>query len=175
MGDSANAARHALELKKRSDAKSFAELIDEIKNDRRRYTVQPRLAEGLRLALAITRLEGIPAKSMTWQRFATAEREILLNSHSSIDADCRPFGRPMVTLLTPPAHGSISVREMPLTVGRLQRGRLGTKDCRGVHNVGIGVYYQPDPGFRGNDQVIYRVSFPSTIYFDDTIDIMVFP
>jgi len=77
-------------------------------------------------------------------------------------------------LLSPPAHGAIETREIPVIVGLQQRGRLGARNCRGVKNLGIGVYYQPHADFQGTDRVIYRVSFPSYIYFDDTFDIVVF-
>jgi DNA-binding SARP family transcriptional activator len=171
MGDTTNAARHAAELKRLSVTRSFA---DSIHDSRGRGYIQPRLMDGLRLALAAAEAGALPTKGMRHQRFSAAGREVFLNSHSSVDDECEHNGLPVVTVLEPPAHGAVDTRELRVIVG-WQRGRIGPRNCGGVSNLGIGVYYRPRPGFHGNDRVTYRVSFPSAVYFDDTFDIVIYP
>jgi DNA-binding SARP family transcriptional activator len=194
LGDSENAARYAAEVKEQALPNAFGGLLHYISQDAsKRRAHQPRLIEGLRRAFASELAAVAPpsrpapiatatpaavvtaAPNMTWKRFAQAGQEVLINRHASLDDDCRQNGFPALTLLQQPAHGRIEVRRERLESGSLQRGRPGKTDCRGVDAVGIGVYYQPQPGFSGSDRLVYRLTFPTAVYFEDTIEITVSP
>jgi DNA-binding SARP family transcriptional activator len=123
-------------------------------------------------------LDGVPVPMGTkfeYQRYAPAGQEILIGSHSAADKNCVHDGFPVIAIMTPPAHGTISTRERPVIMSGQRR--FYPTHCRGVSNTGIGVHYQPAEGFVGVDRVAYRVSYrtPPITHYDLVMEITVFP
>ena len=71
-------------------------------------------------------------------------------------ADCSPVNDVRITVLTPPAHGSVTTRPDTVIAGA---SRFGAADCSGRPVAGMGVYYLPQPGFHGADRFDYDASF----------------
>jgi hypothetical protein len=80
----------------------------------------------------------------------SAGQEVKVGRYASWTVFCGPIPITVITK-NEPAHGKISIRaeNWVMTGGQ----RLGTIDCTGKILQGVGVYYMPQPGFRGDDQV----------------------
>jgi hypothetical protein len=123
-------------------------------------------------------LDSVPVPSGTifeYQRYAPAGQEILIGSHSAATKDCAHDGFPVISIVTPPTHGTVSTRERPVIMGGQRR--FHPNHCRSVSNLGLGVHYRPAEGFVGIDRVVYRVQFvtPPIAHYDMIMDIAVFP
>lgn len=105
----------------------------------------------------------------TWRISTTAGKEVKITSHSSFDNQCRWHGvYPDVITISGPFHGRIALRKIVNTVGARSIG--GYKHhCFAKKIPGIGIYYRPNPGFRGEDRVSYKVLFPRRVFQDTAI------
>lgn len=103
-------------------------------------------------------------------RRTTEGREVRLSTEVSWDHQCQRQGTPMVTVVAPPSSGEISTRPASKTV---QGNLVGSTSCAGMRMEGVGVFYAPQPGFRGSDHVRYDVRFPNgqTIHFIAHIEV----
>lgn len=85
------------------------------------------------------------------------DEEVLLDRHTALDRRCRRQGYPIITMLRPPTHGSISLRHEYQIVA----SRYGYREtCKGLSRMGTAIYYTPEWGFAGEDQVTYRIFWP---------------
>lgn len=101
----------------------------------------------------------IPAQSTStpeFRRIGTAGGRILISSHAEWDRFCRARAVPSVTVLQQPKHGHIEIEETDFVI---TSARAST-DCLGQTTHGRSVTYIPDDGFRGVDQMIFRVTSP---------------
>jgi hypothetical protein len=107
--------------------------------------------------------------SRTFRVSTRAGKEVKINSHSRFNAQCVVIGTPSVTTTVKPAHGSVILRDVVHQVGT----RTTAETCNKKWMRGIGIYYRPNPGFRGEDRFSYDVYFAPNWVFRDTAIITV--
>ncbi len=92
-----------------------------------------------------------PAVPRTYVVDTTAGAEHALHAHASWNGNCTQRPAPVITVITAPANGTISIRHEPVLIA----DSTGSK-CLGMTYDGSRVYYRPNEGFRGTEQVVYR-------------------
>ncbi|MEO6972872.1 MAG: Ig-like domain-containing protein [Rhodoferax sp.] len=100
------------------------------------------------------------------RRDTVAGREVRIFTYAEHHRDCGQSSLPIVTILTQPAHGSVSVRKNSVVAGR---SRFGAPDCSGQTYEGQGIWYLPAAGFSGPDQFDYTVDLGNGIAHDTAI------
>lgn len=99
----------------------------------------------------------------TWRRSTTTGQEVRIFTYVQHRSDCTQGPDPRITIRTPPAHGSATVRAGTVTIGP---SRFGATDCSGRVLSGLGVWFVPEPGFSGADQFDYEVQFTNGVAQD---------
>lgn len=99
----------------------------------------------------------------TWRRSTTAGQEVRIFTYVQHRSDCSQGPDPRITIRTPPAHGTATVRPGTITIGP---SRFGATDCSGRSLSGLGVWFVPEPGFRGTEQFDYEVQFTNGVAHD---------
>ncbi len=80
-----------------------------------------------------------------------AGTEHSLHAHASWSGNCMQRPDPAITVIDAPHNGTISVRHEPIVI----TDSTGSK-CMGKTFDGSRVYYKPNDGFHGTEQVAYR-------------------
>ena len=81
----------------------------------------------------------------------SAGTEHALHSHASWSNNCTQRPDPVITVIAAPANGTISVRHEPIVITESSSSK-----CMGMTFDGSRVYYKPNDGFHGAEQVAYR-------------------
>ncbi len=92
-----------------------------------------------------------PLVQRTFVVEASAGAEHVLHAHASWNGNCTQRPAPVITVIAPPANGTISVRREPIVITDSTSSK-----CLGMTFDGSRVYYKPNDGFRGTEQVAYR-------------------
>jgi hypothetical protein len=102
----------------------------------------------------------------TFHRKATAGKEVRVVTYVKHHEDCSQKEPPTITVTSQPAHGHVSTRPGSVKTGP---SRLGSVDCTGKRFDGISLWYQPDPGYTGTDQLRFDAFFSNGIVHDTAI------
>jgi len=107
--------------------------------------------------LTLAACGSIPVKEYNYSSWGGAESRTV--SYHGIDRDCATK-RPNIKVLESPANGTISIRDekMKIPGGPADIGSKGT--CIGRNVIGRVVYYTPNDGFKGKDEMLIDVVFP---------------
>lgn len=76
-----------------------------------------------------------------------ANTRTLLGSTALVGPDCTLMAN-TTRIIQRPKHGIVDIRVEPHTIGADDE-RL--RQCQGIEINGVAIYYQPEPGFRGED------------------------
>ena len=85
---------------------------------------------------------------------AVAGKSHRLGVYGNVQKDCTSGPLPTIRVLTPPKHGELNVRSGKLKVGRISR-------CPKLEATAQGVFYKPNPTYKGADEVSYQVKSAS--------------
>ena len=77
-----------------------------------------------------------------------------LGVYGNVQKDCTSGPLPTVRVVTPPKHGELNVRSGKLKAGRISR-------CPKLEATAQGVFYKPNPAYKGADEVSYEVKSAS--------------
>jgi hypothetical protein len=102
----------------------------------------------------------------TFQRSVRAGGEVRIFTYARWHRDCSPAEPPSIEILTPPAHGTTSIRPAPLTVDQIREGEA---DCTGKTYTGTSLRYAPTAGFHGTDRFDWNVYGTSEISHDSVV------
>ena len=106
------------------------------------------------------------ATERTVHRNTLGGREVHILTYTKHHRDCGQGSQPIVTILTQPAHGSVSVRTNSVVAGH---SRFSSPDCSGQTYEGQGIWYVPAAGFSGSDKFDYTVDLGNGIAHDTAI------
>lgn len=101
-------------------------------------------------ALAQERL----GREQVFHRHGKPGERVRIFTYTRFASDCRPLSPPSVRIAVQPAHGAVVTEPASTEVRVLTEGAA---DCTGRTIEGIGVFYEPAPGFRGADRFEYDV------------------
>ena len=73
-----------------------------------------------------------------------------LGVYGNVQKDCTSGPLPTVRVVTPPKHGELNVRSGKLKAGRISR-------CPKLEATAQGIFYKPNPAYKGVDDVSYEV------------------
>ena len=91
----------------------------------------------------------------TIRRTGASGQEIRVFTYTPHRSDCSATGDAQISVAVNPAHGTVTVRPGSVVAGPSQ---FGAVDCSGRTLAGTGVWYLPQPGFRGSDRFEYDVT-----------------
>jgi hypothetical protein len=77
-----------------------------------------------------------------------------LGVYGNVQKDCTSGPLPTVRVVTPPKHGELNVRSGKLKAGRISR-------CPKLEATAQGIFYKPNPTYKGADEVSYEVKSAS--------------
>ncbi|WP_201859956.1 4-aminobutyrate aminotransferase [Microvirga soli] len=77
-----------------------------------------------------------------------------LGVYGNVQKDCTSGPLPTVRVVTPPKHGELNVHSGKLKAGRISR-------CPKLEATAQGVFYKPNPSYKGADEVSYEVKSAS--------------
>ncbi len=100
------------------------------------------------------------------QRQTTAGQAVRIWPYVKLNHRCQQNGTPQISLLTPPAHGSIEQRSEEVAITTVLPGG---NDCRGKSAPGIAVWYTPAAGFKGQERFDYQVTYGSLSRHDTIV------
>jgi hypothetical protein len=83
-----------------------------------------------------------------------AGKQHRLGVYGNVQKDCTLGPLPTVRVVTPPKHGELNVRSGKLKAGRISR-------CPKLEATALGVFYKPNPSYKGADEVSYEVKSAS--------------
>jgi hypothetical protein len=89
-----------------------------------------------------------------------------LGVYGNVQKDCTSGPLPTVRVVTPPKHGELNVRSGKLKAGRISR-------CPKLEATAQGVFYKPNPAYKGADEVSYEVKSASGKVESHTVRITV--
>jgi hypothetical protein len=89
-----------------------------------------------------------------------------LGVYGNVQKDCTSGALPTVRVATPPKHGELNVRSGKLKAGRISR-------CPKLEAAAQGVFYKPNPSYKGTDEVSYEVKSASGKVESHTVRITV--
>ena len=89
-----------------------------------------------------------------------------LGVYGNVQKDCTSGRLPTVRVETPPKHGELNVRSGKLKAGRISR-------CPKLEATAQGVFYKPNPTYKGADEVSYEVKSASGKVESHTVRITV--
>jgi hypothetical protein len=81
---------------------------------------------------------------------AVSGKAVRLGLYEDVSKECAPGPLPEVKVITPPKHGSFTVRSGKTKAGALKR-------CPKLEVPAQGVYYQANANYTGTDEVAYEV------------------
>jgi hypothetical protein len=77
-----------------------------------------------------------------------------LGVYGNVQKGCTSGPLPTVRVVTPPKHGELNVRSGKLKAGRISR-------CPRLEATAQGIFYKPNPAYKGADKVSYEVKSAS--------------
>jgi hypothetical protein len=89
-----------------------------------------------------------------------------LGVYGNVQKDCTSGPLPTVRVVTPPKHGELNVRSGKLKAGRISR-------CPKLEATAQGIFYKPNPAYKGADEVSYEVKSASGKVESHTVRITV--
>jgi hypothetical protein len=89
-----------------------------------------------------------------------------LGVYGNVQKDCTSGLLPTVRVVTPPKHGELNVRSGKLKAGRITR-------CPKLEATAQGIFYKPNPTYKGADEVSYEVKSASGKVESHTVRITV--
>ena len=89
-----------------------------------------------------------------------------LGVYGNVQKDCTSGPLPTVRVVIPPKHGELNVRSGKLKAGRISR-------CPKLEATAQGVFYKPNPTYKGADEVSYEVKSASGKVESHTVRITV--
>jgi hypothetical protein len=89
-----------------------------------------------------------------------------LGVYGNVQKDCTSGPLPTVRVVTPPKHGELNVRSGKLKAGRISR-------CPKLEATAQGIFYKPNPAYKGADEVSYEVKSASGKLESHTVRITV--
>jgi hypothetical protein len=89
-----------------------------------------------------------------------------LGVYGNVQKDCTSGPLPTVRVVTPPKHGELNVRSGKLKAGRISR-------CPKLEATAQGIFYKPNPAYKGADEVSYEVKSASRKVESHTVKITV--
>ena len=111
------------------------------------------MVKRLAVLAAATLLLSATAHSDDNGRTVPANRETAIGFHAAIsDLHCAHTGKPTIKITAPPKHGTLRFEWTTIKFD----GRTTTVDmmaCKGKSIRGMAIYYRPNKGFKGEDQV----------------------
>ncbi len=81
---------------------------------------------------------------------AAPGKQIRLSVAGNVTKECTPGPLPETTVITPPKHGTLAIRDGNMKAGSLTR-------CPDLRVPVRGVFYMANPSFSGTDEVVYEV------------------
>src|SRR5215207_5446615 len=129
----------------------------------RRNRLAPALACALILAATAALSQSNNAYRIT---DVVAGKPHRLGVYGDVQKDCTSGPLPTVRVVTPPKHGELNVRSGKLKAGRISR-------CPKLEATAQGVFYKPNPTYRGADEVSYEVKSASGKVESHTVRITV--
>jgi hypothetical protein len=95
-----------------------------------------------------------------------AGKQHRLGVYGNVQKDCTSGLLPTVRVVTPPKHGELNVRSGKLKAGRITR-------CPKLEATAQGIFYKPNPAYKGADEVSYEVKSASGKVESHTVRITV--
>ena len=95
-----------------------------------------------------------------------AGKQHRLGVYGNVQKDCTLGPLPTVRVVTPPKHGELNVRSGKLKAGRITR-------CPKLEATAQGIFYKPNPAYKGVDEVSYEVKSASGKVESHTVRITV--
>jgi hypothetical protein len=89
-----------------------------------------------------------------------------LGVYGNVQKDCMSGPLPTVRVVTPPKHGELNVRSGKLKAGRISR-------CPKLEATAQGIFYKPNPTYKGADEFSYEVKSASGKVESHTVRITV--
>jgi hypothetical protein len=89
-----------------------------------------------------------------------------LGVYGNVQKDCTSGPLPTVQVVTPPKHGELNVRSGKLKAGRITR-------CPKLEATAQGIFYKPNPAYKGADEISYEVKSASGKVENHTVRITV--
>jgi hypothetical protein len=89
-----------------------------------------------------------------------------LGVYGTVQKDCTSGPLPTIRVVTPPKHGELNVRSGKLKAGRISR-------CPKLEATAQGIFYKPNPTYKGADEVSYEVKSASGKVESHTVRITV--
>ena len=119
------------------------------------HRLQPAAAFALACTLVVP-VTGALAQTNSAYRStdAFAGKPHRLGVYGNVQKDCTSGPLPTVRVVTPPQHGELNVRGGKLKAGRISR-------CPKLEPTAQGVFYKPNPTYKGSDEVSYEVKSAS--------------
>jgi hypothetical protein len=85
----------------------------------------------------------------------------LAGDYNTVSGDgrrtCHQQPLPVVTIVEPPSHGTLSVTTAPKPLRTTRQSPFSS--CRGQSFLSQVVHYRSAPGYRGEDRAVYRVRY----------------
>ena len=96
--------------------------------------------------------------NQTRSRTTPAGQEVVVGTHTRWNKRCQFDKMPVVTVLDPPHGGTVATRAGT----KIAEGSVGSVTCNGREFPALLVFYQPNPGFHGQDRLRYRTDYGSS-------------
>ena len=126
-----------------------------------------RLAPALACALILAATAALSQSNNAYRSTdVVAGKPHRLGVYGNVQKDCTSGPLPTVRVVTPPKHGELNVRSGKLKAGRISR-------CPKLEATAQGVFYKPNPTYRGADEVSYEVKSASGKVESHTVRITV--
>jgi len=126
-----------------------------------------RLAPALACALILAATAALSQSNNAYRSTdVVAGKPHRLGVYGNVQKDCTSGPLPTVRVVTPPKHGELNVRSGKLKAGRISR-------CPKLEATAQGVFYKPNPTYKGADEVSYEVKSASGKVESHTVRITV--
>ena len=89
---------------------------------------------------------------------------------ASWDRSCLSTGGPSFSVAPEPEHGTITMRPVASIIRTCDAGGC---ECKGHPITAIGVYYTPEPAFRGTEHFGIASTFPNGVVLDHSVTVTV--
>lgn len=114
--------------------------------------------------------EGKITKTSAERQGKTAT-EIFLGVYLTLDKECKIGAAPKLEFPTPPQNGKIHTRNFPINLRDVPGAPRRT--CIGTSPSGMAVIYRSDRKFKGEENVVFRLTYPNKEVREATVKIIV--
>jgi hypothetical protein len=126
-----------------------------------------RLAPALACALVLSGTAALAQTNTAYRSTdVVAGKPHRLGVYGNVQKDCTSGPLPTVRVVTPPKHGELNVRSGKLKAGRISRYPK-------LEATAQGIFYKPNPAYKGADEVSYEVKSASGKVESHTVRITV--